>query len=427
MPEPVLKSLPAKEAVAFFRKKGYAISFNWRDVWKEEHAAAFTVAKAMRVDILEDIRSSVDKAIAQGIPFSEFKKQIAPVLQAKGWWGRKDMVDPLDGETKPATLGSNRRLRTIYDTNMRMAHAAGRWERIERTAKKRPYLRYVAVQDERTRQTHRDWHNTILPVDHPFWDDHYPPNGWHCRCTVMQLSERDLKRRGLSVTTRAPDLGTRRMLDRRNGLVHDVPVGIDLGFDYNVGKARMRAFTPPPLGGLPQSFPAGVILPPLPKARTVPASAVLDDGLPDTDYVDAFLKPFGAKRGGKAVSFVDVVDEPIQISEDLFRAANGSLKIGKGPRRLYVALLAKAIREPDEVWWIWEPLKDTPGRWTLRRRYIARFQIGNNQAPALSVFEHGSDGWTGTTTFAPQSDRSAGSQDRYMNRQRGGTLAYRRK
>ncbi len=427
MPEQLPRSLTPEEAVDFFRKKGYAIGFSWRDVWKEEHAVAYTVAKAMRIDILEDIRGAVDTAIDKGVAFNQFKKQLAPVLQAKGWWGRKKIRDPLDGKLKPAQLGSDRRLRIIYDTNMRMAHAAGRWERIERLRERRPYLRYVAVLDERTRQTHRDWHGTVLPIDDRFWNTHYPPNGWRCRCTVQQLSDRDLKRYGYDVSPQAPDLGTRDIVDRRNGVVHSVPVGVDLGFDYNVGKARLRGLTPPPRGGLPQSFPQGVGLPDLPAPRKASPADILPGDLDDGEYIDSFLRPFGARRGGRGVIFTDKAGEDLVISEDLFRRADGSLKIGAGDRRLYIALLARTVREPDEIWWTWEEMRERPGAWTLRRRYIARYEIEGSQAPGVAVFEHGEDGWTGTTAFAPQSERNPESQNRYINRQRGGTLAYRRK
>ncbi|RIK92480.1 MAG: hypothetical protein DCC73_11900 [Proteobacteria bacterium] len=180
MPEIDLKPLPPEEAVKFFRDKGYAFSFNWKDMWQEEHGRAFTVAKAMRLDILQDIRQSVDKALADGITFEQFRKELTPILQKKNWWGRQTMTDPKTGETIMAQLGSPRRLRIIYDTNLRMARAAGRWEAAQRLKKRRPFLRYTAVLDSRTRPEHRAWHNTVLPVDHPFWQTHYPPNGWNC-------------------------------------------------------------------------------------------------------------------------------------------------------------------------------------------------------------------------------------------------------
>ncbi|MEE9209535.1 MAG: hypothetical protein V3U23_03705 [Kiloniellales bacterium] len=63
-----LHPLPPAEAVRFFRGKGFVIGFDWRDVWQDEHARAFTVAKTMRLDILRGIREAVDKTIAAGTP-----------------------------------------------------------------------------------------------------------------------------------------------------------------------------------------------------------------------------------------------------------------------------------------------------------------------------------------------------------------------
>ncbi|MBF0249954.1 MAG: minor capsid protein [Alphaproteobacteria bacterium] len=419
-------NLPPKEAVAYFERKGYAVSFAWQDVWKEEHARAFTVAKAMRLDILEDIRNATELAIKNGLTFQQFQKQLAPILQAKGWWGKQDMVDPLTGKTRKVQLGSGRRLKTIFDTNMRTSYAAGKWERIQRVKDRRPYLRYIAILDGRTRLQHKTWHGTVLPVDHPFWKTHYPPNGWRCRCTVQQLSDRDLKRFGHEVSP-SPAIQTRKWGNPRTGEIMDVPIGIDPGFDYNVGLARDRAFTPPPQGGgLPTSFPTGVNLPPLPAPRPAPAQ-VLPDGLGDDAYIDAFLDPFGTRRGMPAVHFTDKAGERLVISEDLFRAADGTLKLTKDGRHLYAGLLAAAIREPDEIWWVWEELHNKPGTWILRRRHIARWDLGNGQAPALSVFEHGQDGWTDTTVFAPKASRTVKAQDDYLDRWRGGTLAWRRR
>ena len=77
----------------------------------------------------------------------------------------------------------------------------------------------------------------MLPIGHPFWRTHYPPCGWFCRCTVIQLSEDDLREFGWAVT--APPDGwdkTRAWIDKRNGGRRvQVPVGIDPGFQHNVG------------------------------------------------------------------------------------------------------------------------------------------------------------------------------------------------
>lgn len=418
------KNLPPKEAIAFFQKKGLVVGFDHRDVWQHEHAVGFTVAKAMRVDILEDIHGAMDAAIKNGLTPQQFKANLKPILEAKGWWGRKDMVDPLTGETRNVQLGSSRRLQTIFDTNMRTSYAAGTWERAQRTKERRPYLRYVSVKDGRTRPQHSAWGGTVLPIDHPFWKTHYPPNGWRCRCTVQQLSDRDLDRYGYKLSP-DPAMQTRKWGNPRTGEIIDVPVGIDPGFAYNVGQARDRAFTPPPTGGLPTSFPPGVDLPPLPAPRPAPAK-LLPDGLSDDEYIDSFLGAFDAKRG-QAVHFTDRAGERLVISEDLFRAADGTLKLTKDGRHRHLPLLAAAIKDPDEIWWVWEELKNKPGKMVLRRRHVARWDLGDGQSPGLSVFEHGRDGWTGTTVFAPKASRSIQAQNDYLNRWRVGTLAWRRK
>ena len=223
MPRIEILDLAPKDAVNHFRAKGYHIGFDWRDTEALQHVSSFTVTKVAQIDILEDIRKAVDAAIAKGWTFERFRKELEPLLRRKGWWGRKMMTDPLTGETRPVQLGSVRRLRIIFDTNIRMAYARGRWQAIERLAHVRPWLRYVAVLDERTRPDHARWHGTILRWDHPFWQTHYPPCGWNCRCTVQQLSERDLERFGFTPSQEPPeDWNQTRpwQSSRHDGLLH---------------------------------------------------------------------------------------------------------------------------------------------------------------------------------------------------------------
>ena len=169
---------PPKEALEFFRNKGFKIGFDFRDVWREEHATAFTVAKAMSIDVLESIRGELDKALAEGRTFRRFQQDLTPTLQKLGWWGTKPLTDPKTGKTVPARLGSPRRLRTIYRTNLRTARAAGQWERAQRTKQTHPFLIYLLGPSEVHRVLHVQWHGTVLPIDDPWWKTHLPPNGW---------------------------------------------------------------------------------------------------------------------------------------------------------------------------------------------------------------------------------------------------------
>src|SRR4030067_1086802 len=108
--------LPPEEAIKYFQKKGYKFSWDWYELWQEAHIKAFTVAKAMREDILTDIRDALDKALSEGTTLQKFKNDLTPLLQSKGWWGRQ-LVGDEQGAAE-VQLGSPHRLKTIFNVNI---------------------------------------------------------------------------------------------------------------------------------------------------------------------------------------------------------------------------------------------------------------------------------------------------------------------
>lgn len=235
MADPEILTVDPVEAIGHFRRKGLHVGFDWRDTAASQHLKSFTVAKMMDLDLLKDVRTAVQDALEAGTTFEKFMDDLEPLLRKKGWWGKQEIIDPLTGERVLAQLGSPSRLRKIFDVNLRTACAHGQWQKIERVAEARPYLRYIGVLDARIRPEHRAWHGTVLRWDHPWWRTHYPPNGWRCRCTVQQLSEDDLESRGYELSSRAPDDGMREWVNRRTGEIEVVPNGIDPGWAHNVG------------------------------------------------------------------------------------------------------------------------------------------------------------------------------------------------
>ena len=228
---------PPPEASRFLANKGWAPAFSWLDVEPDEHAVAFTVAKATSMDVLHDIREELQAALDQGLPFAAFQKRLTPRLQARGWWGSQVVTDPGTGEDVLARLGTPRRLRTIYDANLRSARAAGQWDRIQRTKQALPFLEYRLGPSERHRPHHAAKEYLVLPVDDPFWATWYPPNGWGCKCWVRQITRRAAEALGISDS---PAIDTREWLNNRTGELRQVPVGIDPGWERNPGAARRR-------------------------------------------------------------------------------------------------------------------------------------------------------------------------------------------
>ena len=229
-----------EEVLRYFRSKRSVPTFDWRDIAPAEHAFSWTVAKSAGFDVLDDIRAAVDEAIEQRLPFETFRERLQPILEEKGWWGRRIATDPKDGRDQLVQLGSPRRLRTIYWANTATAHAAGEWERTQRTKGFLPFLLYTLSTAERRRPEHLAQVGTILPVDHEYWDYWFPPNGWGCECGTRQISRREAESRGYDPDAGAPPIEFRSWRNRRTGERVQVPVGIDPGWAQNPGKNRAR-------------------------------------------------------------------------------------------------------------------------------------------------------------------------------------------
>jgi SPP1 gp7 family putative phage head morphogenesis protein len=204
-----------------------------------EHDAAFTVAKMMDTDLLATVQGKLQKALENGSTLADFKQQLIPELQASGWWGKKDVIDPETGKVVTAQLGSASRLETIFRSNLQSAYATGQWDSITRNAKVAPYLLYDAVDDHRTRPEHAARDGEVHAVNSPFWKTHYPPNGWNCRCGVIQLDKAEVEEMGLTISP-APKVTLRSWKNPRTGATLQVPEDVDPGWAHNPGLARQQ-------------------------------------------------------------------------------------------------------------------------------------------------------------------------------------------
>lgn len=240
-----LRRLPPAEAVAWMQARGRLTpTFNWQDLWEREHGEQFTVSRLTRLDLLQALREGLERSVAGDLTRRDWTRSAEQLLTKAGWWGIKAVTDPATGDVV-LTKFDPARLKLIYDTNTRQAYAAGQWDRIERTKRALPYLRYVTKRDDRVRPLHASWDNVTLPVDDPFWQTHYPPNGWRCRCRVVQVSQADYDKGrapgGGPMVKQRPAVLTTDFTNRRTGEVTQVPAGVDPGFAFNPGAARQGA------------------------------------------------------------------------------------------------------------------------------------------------------------------------------------------
>lgn len=247
--------LPFNEAIDHFKEKirqpASAEHASWTEVWGEAHARAFTVAGAASDALLADFQAELAKALKNGTTLADFRKSFDEIVARHGWQQRHE---------------PGWRAQIIYETNMATAHAAGRYAQLTDpdVLEAYPYWQYVHSGSRHPRIQHVNWNGKVFAADDPWWDIHYPPNGWRCGCRVRPVSGPALRRAGRSGPDVAPANTYRPWTDKRTGQVHMVPNGIDPGWDYNVGKAWKQGAPPPVAPPKPPPVP-----PPGPGPKTV--------------------------------------------------------------------------------------------------------------------------------------------------------------
>lgn len=220
-------SLPFAEQIAFFKEKVHLPTEHWDDLLGAAHDRAFVVAGATGADLLADLHEAVRKGIADGTTLAEFRRDFDQIVKARGWTG-------FTGSDTPE--GVAWRTRVIYETNLRTSYAAGRWQQIQAVKATRPYLEYRHSESVlHPRPLHQSWNGLVLAADDPWWQTHYPPNGWGCKCRVFTLSQSDLARLGKTGPDAAPDDGERDWTNKRTGEVTRIPNGLDPGWNYAPG------------------------------------------------------------------------------------------------------------------------------------------------------------------------------------------------
>ena len=233
---------PFQEQIDYLVKKLRLPTERWDDIQRSAHDRAFMVAGAAQADLLKDLHDAVVKAAAQGTGLPEFRKDFKAAVAKHGWTG-------WTGEgTKE---GEAWRTKVIYQTNMAQSYWAGRYRQMSDpdVLKLRPYWRYIHSDGvANPRPHHLAWHGLTLKADHPFWQTHFAPNGWGCRCRIEAVSKREGE---ASAAAGLDDLPANwDAIDPKTGTV----AGIDKGFDYAPGagvNASMRSLVEAKLIKLP--------------------------------------------------------------------------------------------------------------------------------------------------------------------------------
>lgn len=203
MSEPIKVSFnqPFYRAVEEMAKRGVVLPDKYYGELQGLHRQLnFSIAGKASLDQLQAVLGSLEEVLQNGSTFEKWRKDIRV----------QDLGLP------------KHRLDNIFRTNIQAAYNRGHWENFTQHKNTRPYLMYDAINDTRVRPTHLAMDGIIRPVGDSFWNTHFPPSGFRCRCKCISLTDRQARERS------------------KNGKGLNQPITDDMkpdkGFDYNVGQ-----------------------------------------------------------------------------------------------------------------------------------------------------------------------------------------------
>jgi len=297
----------------------------------------------------------------------------------------------------------------------------------------RPCWQYVAVMDSRTRPAHAALNDKVFRHDDPFWNTHYPPLDFRCRCRVRALSEKNIKDRRNIVSDSTGKLTEKDVLvSKKTGelatvTVYDDPftgekISPDVGWNYNPGREWGRwdknALLPDCIDTGFSEFADGKCAKMLPGQKTWKDYRRPDlRHMPNDKRIIAPVLLKAAKtREDVALIMLDALDlhdKPFRIIQTpieqvILRAEHIPHLVGKQTdlRERYANYLIPALTDPYEIYL-------TQYQDGLRERYIGLFTGKENLLVVVRLNKDGSLLWN-----------IMQANDRSMNKQRVGALLY---
>ena len=174
-----------------FNQKGNSFSI---DIMADKNVQSLIEAHAtvldrnlQSVEMSDIMRQRLTRSnyIFSGIKtFHELNEAFPSLLDENG--NRKPFERFLNDVRKIDNTYNSHYLRAEYNFVQSSAHMAAKWEQFAEDGD-RYNLQYRTAGDSKVRPAHAALNGVTLPPSDPFWQTYYPPNGWNCRCTVVQV------------------------------------------------------------------------------------------------------------------------------------------------------------------------------------------------------------------------------------------------
>ena len=174
-----------------FRQKGAQLDIN---ILASDEAQEFITTHAgvldagfQKVEMSDKMRERLTRSnyIFSGIKtFHELNEAFPSMLDENG--NKKPFERFLNDVQKINDTYNANYLHAEYNFVQASATMAAKWEQFSEDGD-RYYLQYRTAKDDKVRPEHAALDGVTLPMSDSFWETYYPPNGWNCRCSVVQV------------------------------------------------------------------------------------------------------------------------------------------------------------------------------------------------------------------------------------------------
>jgi len=159
---------PHVEAAALIAGKPVVTRAVFDALLPELRGRAFTITGLEGANVMQRVRDLIAE-VPQGTTWDDAKAGII------------DDLSPYLGE------GAERRAELLLRTHGFQAFQASNW-RVAQEDEDTTHLQYLATEDDNVRDSHLALNGLVLPKNDPFWDAHFPPWEWGCRCRVRPMN-----------------------------------------------------------------------------------------------------------------------------------------------------------------------------------------------------------------------------------------------
>lgn len=171
---------PNEEAARFINGKSPVSRQVFDGLLPELRARAFTISGIEDHDVLQGVRDTLAD-LPQGGDWSKIKEKV--LSQISPW-----LVTARDpDERAQQLLAAQQRANLLVRVHGMQAYGAAAYRDLDEQRDIFTFWKYQSMDDARVRGNHAALDGIILPHDSPFWQKHFPPWEFGCRCTVVAM------------------------------------------------------------------------------------------------------------------------------------------------------------------------------------------------------------------------------------------------